>query len=536
MIHNKTQLSQLIGVPVAYLNGRAFVEPQASLYSIKNLRKRNGSDRTIYAPYWPLKNIQSKILLLLSDVYRPSNRVNGFVKGRGIRENARPHVGKRIILNLDIKDFFESINFGRVRGRLMAPPYLFSNEIATTVARLCTIDGVLPTGAPTSPILSNMICSKLDYELTKLGRKYGCFYTRYADDITFSTNGRRMPIGLATIVAGKVVLGSEISDIITGNGFKPNLDKTRLLFEFDRQEVCGVTCNEKLNVRRPFLRDLRGMLHAWRKFGREKAEAVWREKYNFRGAQRFEASVKGKIQHLIHIRGPRDRVVSAVVEQYNEMPDRQLKQILYEAYVSPESEIERGVCVIECGDEESLEWSQGSGFVIPGGRILTNAHVITFKPEGCSPKIFSEIRVKFPPNIDFQFDMTVSEIDMDKDIAVIELADKSLIGMLEIRELKLSFGEVSRGDSVFVAGYPSYSDGDAVSISSANVTGFSKKFGNRFFKISSMVVHGNSGGPVLDNENSVIGIATLGGAPDDPNQALLNGCIPMHRVQDFLSL
>lgn len=536
MIHNKTQLSQLIGVPVAYLNNRAFVEPQASLYSIQNLRKRNGSNRTIYAPYWPLKNIQSKILLILTDIYRPSNRVNGFVKGRGIRENARPHVGKRILLNVDIKDFFESINFGRIRGRLMSPPYSLSNEISTTIARLCTIDGILPTGAPTSPILSNMICSKLDYELTKLGRKYGCFYTRYADDITFSTNGRRMPIGLATIVAGKVILGPEISDIIIGNGFELNPEKTRLLFEFDRQEVCGVTCNEKLNVRRPFLRDLRGMLHAWRKFGREKAETVWREKYNFRAAQGFEASAKGKIQHLIHIRGPRDKVVSAVVDQYNEMPDRQLKRILYEAYVSPESEIERGVCVIECADKEALEWSQGSGFVISGGRVLTNAHVVTFKPKGEAPKLFKEIRVKFPPKIDFEFDMVVSEIDIDKDLAVLELSNKFFLGMLESRELRLPFGEVSRGDSVFVAGYPSYSEGDAINISSTSVTGFSKKFGNKFFKTSSMIVHGNSGGPVLDKENSVIGIATLGGAPDDPNQALLNGCIPMHRVQDFLSL
>jgi RNA-directed DNA polymerase len=238
--------------------------------------KRSGGTRVIHAPYWPLLNIQRKLLALLEELYRPSPRVMGFVKGRGIRQNASMHLGKRLILNIDLENYFPSIHFGRVRGRLLAAPYSLTNDIATTIAKLCTLDEQLPIGAPTSPILANMVSSSLDGELTRLAREHGCFYSRYADDITISTNRRNFPpaIVAANPIGGVVELGAALTEAVTVCGFAINTQKSRVLAKTSRQEVCGVTINVRLNTNRRLLREVRAILHAWQKFGKSGAEAV----------------------------------------------------------------------------------------------------------------------------------------------------------------------------------------------------------------------------------------------------------------------
>src|SRR5205814_3311637 len=116
-----------------------------------------------------------------------------FIPARSILTNAKPHLRQKFVLNVDLKDFFPTINFGRVRGVLIAKPYCLLPHIATYIARICCRDNALPQGAPTSPIISNMICSRLDRQLLRLARQYRCVYTRYADDLTFSTSMPRFP-------------------------------------------------------------------------------------------------------------------------------------------------------------------------------------------------------------------------------------------------------------------------------------------------------------------------------------------------------
>ncbi|MES2066542.1 MAG: reverse transcriptase domain-containing protein [Pseudomonadota bacterium] len=195
-IKTRADLASEIGVPLPLLTKRAFEMNQSHLYSERSIRKRSGGERKISAPFWPMANIQRRLLALLEEIYRPSSRVMGFVKERGIRSNAQFHVGKRLIMNIDIANFFGTIHAGRVRRRLMAKPYSLTDDVATTIAKLCTLDDVLPTGAPTSPILANIVTSSLDGVLTEFARQNGCFYTRYADDITFSTNRRVFPKAL----------------------------------------------------------------------------------------------------------------------------------------------------------------------------------------------------------------------------------------------------------------------------------------------------------------------------------------------------
>ncbi|MFM7372884.1 MAG: reverse transcriptase domain-containing protein, partial [Sphaerospermopsis kisseleviana] len=101
--------------------------------------------------------------------------------------NAKNHCNKKFVLNLDIKDFFPTITQQRIRGVMMSPPYNLPSQIATTISHICCYEGKLPQGAPTSPIISNIVCAKLDSELRLLAKQNKCFYTRYADDITFST-------------------------------------------------------------------------------------------------------------------------------------------------------------------------------------------------------------------------------------------------------------------------------------------------------------------------------------------------------------
>jgi hypothetical protein len=188
------------------------------------------------------------------------------------------HLGREWVLNLDLKDFFPSITFPRVIGLFKKKPYEIPTPAATVLAQICCFEDKLPQGAPTSPIVSNMICAKLDNELHRLARKHKCKYTRYVDDITFSTTNYDFPSALAKINSlGQVELGDELKRIIAQNWFEVNPDKVRLRRRNLRQEVTGLTVNDfarsgRPNVKRQYVHQIRAMLHAWERDGLENAE------------------------------------------------------------------------------------------------------------------------------------------------------------------------------------------------------------------------------------------------------------------------
>ena len=160
--------------------------PKKRYYSFQ-INKKNGKFRNISAPSPFIKILQQKLNQVLKAVYNPKPSAHGFVINRSIVTNASKHLSRKYVFNIDLKDFFPSINFGRVRGMFMAKPYNLPEKVSTVLAHLCCFDRQLPQGAPTSPIISNMICGKLDSQLQQLASKYRCTYSRYADDITFST-------------------------------------------------------------------------------------------------------------------------------------------------------------------------------------------------------------------------------------------------------------------------------------------------------------------------------------------------------------
>ncbi|MDE2937951.1 MAG: reverse transcriptase domain-containing protein [Chloroflexota bacterium] len=223
--------------------------PEIRRYTTFYIPKKKGKSRKIDAPTNNIKILQQKLNQVLQAVYRSKPSAHGFVEGKSVRSNAAVHIKKTWVLNLDLEDFFPSINFGRVRGMFMAKPYNVPERVATVLAHLCCYNRYLPQGAPTSPVVSNMICARMDSELQRLAARNRCTYTRYADDITFSTTQRRFPRNLAYYDGLKQIQpGHELLKVIADNGFSVNHDKVWLRGRSSRQTVTGVTVNEFPNL------------------------------------------------------------------------------------------------------------------------------------------------------------------------------------------------------------------------------------------------------------------------------------------------
>lgn len=311
-------LATLLEVPYSYLTYLLYRSDPSHRYREFTIRKRRGGIRTIRAPSTSLRILQSKLNQVLQAVYSPRDSVHGFVRNRGILSNAELHVGKRYVLNVDLEDFFPSINFGRVRGLFMAKPYEVPSAVASVLAQICCFDDQLPQGAPTSPVVSNMICSKLDAELQRLARTHRCMYSRYVDDITVSTSVEPFPSELGILESSGEVLvariGHELLATIVENGFRVNPNKVRLQRRSWHQEVTGLTVNEFPNVRRRVVRQIRAMLHAWQKYGLDAAAKDHAEKYRSPDKARtervpaFQDVVRGKVEFLRMVKGAGDVV------------------------------------------------------------------------------------------------------------------------------------------------------------------------------------------------------------------------------------
>ncbi|MDE6077547.1 MAG: reverse transcriptase family protein, partial [Muribaculaceae bacterium] len=220
---------------------------------------------------------------------------------------ARVHVGHNYVFNIDLKNFFPSISQSRVWKRLQLSPFCFTKEIANVVAGICCswqVDSnanVLPQGAPVSPLLTNAICDNLDRRMKGVAKRFGLHYTRYADDMTFSS--------MHNVYGSESKFRVEIERIITEQGFTLNDSKTRLLKTGTRQEVTGLTVNAVVNVSRKYISDLRWILNVWEKEGYAKAYALFYPKYKYekgyikKGEPVMENVIGGKLDYLKMVRG-----------------------------------------------------------------------------------------------------------------------------------------------------------------------------------------------------------------------------------------
>jgi RNA-directed DNA polymerase len=155
-LRTRADLASLLGLTDRALRYRFFALTIADQYERFEIKKKSGGLRIITAPHRPLKQIQRRLHRILECVFEPKAAVQGFTKGCSIKSNAEEHPKPKWVLNIDIREFFPSINFGRVRGMFMANPYNCTPEVATILARICCVQNQLPQGGPTSPIVSTV--------------------------------------------------------------------------------------------------------------------------------------------------------------------------------------------------------------------------------------------------------------------------------------------------------------------------------------------------------------------------------------------
>lgn len=304
------------------------------------IKKKSGGFRQITAP----RNQSFMMLLqsineIMKAMYIPSGHAMGFTEKRSVVTNATVHKSQNYVFNIDLKDFFPSVEQGRVMKRLTLAPFNFSPQIALLISGICSMRVkreqpietkkhdldkrfmyVLPQGAPTSPIITNMICDTLDRRLAGLAKRFGLHYTRYADDITFSS--------MHYVYSENGEFRKELVRIIKSQNFTINETKTRLQKHGSRQEVTGIIVSDKLNVTRKYVREIRSLLYIWEKYGYTAALSRFYPKYKAekghikKGNPDLTNVLEGKLLYLKMVKSDADSVYSKLYTKFQELVAR----------------------------------------------------------------------------------------------------------------------------------------------------------------------------------------------------------------------
>lgn len=260
-IFTRNQLALFLGVPRKKLTFLLYNKGIDNCYKVFHIAKNNGETRCISAPNKDLKELQRKLAFELykyqSYIFKIENiKYNishGFVKGKNIFTNANSHKKKKYVINFDLENFFDSFHFGRVCGYFERNKYFnLPHEVSIILAQLTCYKGKLPQGAPTSPIITNLICQILDYRLLHIAKNFHLDYTRYADDLTFSTNDKYF-------LERYDEFFKILKDEIRCSGFEINNNKTRLQYNNSRQIVTGLVVNKKPNINRIYFKNTKAM-------------------------------------------------------------------------------------------------------------------------------------------------------------------------------------------------------------------------------------------------------------------------------------
>lgn len=325
---NKIKMTELgeKGHPFIMPHLNYFIHPARNKKSYKSfsIPKKSGGERKISAPTKLLKSFLTYTNRLLQAFYQAPFYVTGFVPEKSVVDNAERHVGMNYIFNTDLKDFFPSISKSRVWATLKRYPFKFNDTIADAIAGMCCtemkIDGekrwVLPQGSPCSPVLTNIVCRNLDHELQKLAQEYSLRYSRYADDITFSSNRNVFQKG------GE--FQQKLEEIITSQRFSINEKKTRVQNKNQRQEVTGLVVSDRVNVTREYVRDLDNLLYIWEKYGEAEAYAKFLVHYTqklnrYRNKPNMQSVVQGKLLYLKMVKGADNEVWRRLQRRFNKL-------------------------------------------------------------------------------------------------------------------------------------------------------------------------------------------------------------------------
>ena len=309
----------------AQLHAFANLSYHRKKFNTFSIPKKRRGERIISAPATPLYcYLLRYINLILQSVYVPPRCATGFIPGKSIVSNAQFHVGKKYVYNIDLKDFFLSISRKQVWEALQKKPFNWPENVAYLIAFACSTNSIveeiksperycLPQGAPTSPILTNIVCLDLDKELTELSKRYGVTYSRYADDMSFSSDNN--------VFSKNGRFQKNLKKIIRSHNLRINSSKTRLQHAGQRQEVTGLMVREKVNVNRNYIRSLRNLFYIWETYGSRAAESSLSRIYCSTRPYKKNAPglvnvVYGKLMYLKMVKGDTDPLFQKMFNRF----------------------------------------------------------------------------------------------------------------------------------------------------------------------------------------------------------------------------
>ncbi|MFZ2871461.1 retron Ec67 family RNA-directed DNA polymerase/endonuclease [Zavarzinia sp.] len=343
-------LAKLLGFTPKGVSFVLYKMDAAKKYRSFDIPKKSGGLRAIHAPEPQLALLQSRLAELLYACVHERKKADprfwfpshGFHQGRTIISNAEVHRRRRFVFNLDLSDFFGTINFGRVRGFFIHDQmFVLEPKVATIIAQIACHDNALPQGSPCSPVISNLIGNILDSRLLALARDAHCTYTRYADDLTFSTNEKLFPTEIAVNVHGpEWEVGGKLKKVIEKTGFFINPAKTRMSLRRSRQAVTGLVVNDKVNINQNYYRGARAMCNAlfqagfYFKPGDDSGDAT--DNLNL---------LEGTLSHIYFVKARRDRhpkvnkIAKAAGEFHPPRAPEELyrKFLFYKYFVAPKA-------------------------------------------------------------------------------------------------------------------------------------------------------------------------------------------------------
>lgn len=466
-------------------------------YHTVEIPKRGDGTRVLSVPVARLKFLQTNINELLQNMYSVRNCVHGFVPGKSALTNAQEHLGRRHLVKIDLLDYFGQIGRQRVKGVLtsLGVPTLVSEAITV----LCTLKNGLPQGAPTSPVLANMVTFRLDQELVQFSKKNRLRYSRYADDIVFSSYSRpriiRSNIEAHYARLELAEIDGKLLNIFDRESFVLNERKLYYCGRDARRTVTGYTINAAVNVPLKHVRRVRATLHNVRTNGYDAEQRKFSAKTC--STKSLKKSLRGQIEWIGATKGRSDKVFRRYAIEFN-------AQFMDEIEVGPNlSRLESlSTWVLESEHPDPNEiGTQGTAFFLRGVGLVTAAHCV---PEGNTIEVFSVDRYGV------KYTVTVRERHDQYDLAILE----HTIPTAAFIELERATREPNVGEETQIWGFPGYNPGHQVENRLGRVVSHHTRSGVSLLCVDQKINQGSSGGPMLNSASEVVGVAHKGG-PDE---------------------
>nr|WP_314785037.1 reverse transcriptase domain-containing protein [Olsenella uli] len=521
-IKTREELAKFLGIPLQRLTMLAFASG-IKRYIRQEAPKKNGGIRVISAPRGDLKAVQRKIGEGLSEKYSVLPCVQGFVGGRSVATNAHEHIRKKFLLSLDLKDFFPSISSGRVH-ELFLKFFRFPSEVTDILTNLVCDSGCLPQGAPTSPIISNIICYKMDRALLSFAAANKIEYTRYADDLTFSTTSAYVALKLFdNSKAGLDAINPKILSVVRTNYFQINEKKIHAVWRGSRQLVNGIVVNDKCNMPRSTYRSLRALFNTWRKDGYEvaltkylTASPIYKRRLITDGKPCQETSfaqhIRGRLQYLtmvITVDGHTSSPLEKLWTMYYDQTHENVPFVTFNRYA---------LQLESCYDTElgEPEVTMGSGFCC-GPYLITCDHCI---PE---ENVTQNIDIR---NKDKKWICSVCS-DSFKRLPLFDLAYAPLSDDKIVRVSRFNLKYLPQpGENITAVGY---SGGERLHAVTTSIVG--SGLADNTVKVDRAFIQGMSGGPVFNSRSELIGVVARGSAEDAYTRD--GEFIPLNQMAEF---